>query len=162
MMKLLKRYENFVIPGFWKQTTEKLAMTRIFVGLSLFNLLRDKTYSDLIEKGKSRWYQRLQQNNFQTNSVFRTYLTKGSISCPYGRNTCTWFVKFVYRGKMWPRDPKFGSLYRGFCYYNGARYIGFFAHTNYCNVAMSKNNTPLNGVFVISGFHCTERMLWQI
>ena len=36
----------------------------------------------------------------------------------------------LYRGKMWPRDPKFGSLYRGFRY-NGVRYIGDFTHTYY-------------------------------
>ena len=52
---------------------------------------------------------RLQQNNFQTLNSVAPYLTKCSISSCYGRNTC--FVTLLYWGKMWPPNPKFGSLY---------------------------------------------------
>ena len=40
----------------------------------------------------------------------------------------------LYRGKMWPRDPKYCLLYEGFCY-NGVRYIGVFTPKNYSNFA---------------------------
>ena len=78
---------------------------------------------------------RLQPINFLTNLTYLvTLLTKGYVSFCYERNTCNCFVN-LHRGKMRSRDPKFGSLYRGFCS-NGVRYIGVFVITG----------------FVISGF----------
>ena len=54
---------------------------------------------------------------------------------------------------MWPRNPKFDSLYRGFLY-NGVCYIGFLPIqiTDFCKFAGPKI-LRYNRGFVISGFH---------
>ena len=53
----------------------------------------------------------------------------------------------LYRGKMWPRDRKFGSLYRGLRY-NGVRYIGvshLHLHIVPCNIPKGRNAVGRQG-----------------
>ena len=51
---------------------------------------------------------------------------------------------------MWPRNPNFGSLYRGFRY-NGVHHIGVFTHTSCCNFASPKKYFVITGASVYRG-----------
>ena len=48
----------------------------------------------------------------------------------------------LYRGKMSSQDPTLGYLKRGFRYI-GVCYIRVMCHTNYCNLAGTKECTSL-------------------
>ena len=60
---------------------------------------------------------------------------------------------------MWPRDPKFGLLYRGFRY-NGVCYNGVFLPIQITVILLGpKKILRYYGDFVISGFHCNGNLI---